>query len=107
MRKEEQKIENKLVLDAIADFNKQAIGNSKSQRLRNCSAVVFERGHYIVLQSYNTIVAIIDKDTDTLYDFLRYVYGYTSTSAQHIAKFKHDYGKAKWGCYKEYRYNNI
>ena len=73
--------------------------------LRSCSAVVFDivsndTGEilYHVLKSYNTIVAFIDVETDTLYDVLRYVYGYTATSASHIAKFSKDYGRGNWGC---------
>lgn len=82
-------------------------GLSKFKRLRSCSARVGETDSYYILQSYNTLVAIIDKNTDTLYDVLRYVYGYTSTSAQHIAKFRHDYGQGKWGCENEYRYYSV
>ena len=41
----------------------------------------------LLLRSYNTIVAIIHKADMQLYDFSRYVYGYTATTAQHIAKF--------------------
>ncbi len=62
-----------------------------NERLRYCSAWVIETGRYIFLQSYNTIVAFYDKQTDELYDILRLVYGFTSTSAQHIAKFRNDY----------------
>lgn len=45
-----------------------------------------------------SFVACIDKDTDTCADFLREVYGYTATSAQHIAKFERDYGRYDRGC---------
>lgn len=62
-------------------------------RLRSCNAWVLETHHYYFLQSYNTIVAFIDKKDDVLYDVLRLVYGYTSTSNQHIAKFAHDYSR--------------
>lgn len=58
---------------------------------RSCSAHVAETEHFFVLMSYNTIVACIDKHHKIGYDFLRKVYGYTSTSAQHISKFMHDY----------------
>lgn len=77
-----------------------------SRKLRSCSAVVHETDNYYFLQSYNTIVAFIDKTTDTCYDVLRMVYGYTSTSAQHIAKFRRDYGNGKWGCEHEMRWYN-
>ena len=62
---------------------------------------------YYVLCSYCTIVAVIDTHTDTLYDFLRYVYGYTSTSAQHISKFNQDYGMGKWGCTNRLTYREV
>ena len=71
---------------------------SKPKKLRSCKATVYETANYYFLYSYNTIVAVIEKSTDTVYDFLRMVYGYTPTSAQHIAKFRHDYGAGKWGC---------
>ena len=71
------------------------------KRLRASQAWVYETADYYFLVSYYTLVAFIDKTTDTCYDILRYVYGFTSTSAQHIAKFATDYGNGKWGC--EYR----
>ena len=52
-------------------------------------------------------MAAIDVRTDTLYDFLRYVYGYTSTSAQHISKFSKDYGMGKWGCANRLTYREV
>lgn len=67
-------------------------------RLRSCNARVFETTHYYFLQSYETFVACIDKEQDALVDVLRYVYGFTRTSAQHISKFDKDYGNGKWGC---------
>lgn len=64
------------------------------QPLRSCSAKTFDLVDdttgvvlYHVLRSYDTIVAFVDTRTNTMYDVLRLVYGYTSTSAQHIAKF--------------------
>lgn len=62
------------------------------KRLRTCQAWVYETDNYYLLRSYNTIVALIRKDNKQGYDVLRGVYGYTSTSAQHIAKFFSDYG---------------
>ena len=103
-RKEKQQQINDIVLKAIQDFNSQSLGCTEPQRLRTCSAYVYMRGQYYVLQSYNTIIAIIDTETDTLYDFLRYVYGYTSTSAQHISKFDKDYCAGMWGCAHRYTY---
>ena len=60
-------------------------------RLRSCRAYVITTPSYYLLQSYHTIVAVIDRETGACYDFLRVAYGYTSTSAQHIAKFRNDY----------------
>lgn len=71
---------------------------STGRRLRSCQAEVYTSEHFYILRSYNTIIACIDRRTDTLYDFLRKVYGYTATSAQHVSKFSKDYGAGKWGC---------
>ena len=64
----------------------------KYKRLRTCQAMVFDYEDCYILQSYHTLVAGIRKDTMEDVDFLRMVYGYTATSAQHIAKFFADYG---------------
>lgn len=58
-------------------------------RLNHCQAWTQDFEGFTVLWSYNTGVAVYDRTTDTLYDILRGVYGYTATSAQHIAKFRH------------------
>ena len=68
-------------------------------RLRTCRAYVTETKNFFVLKSYNTIVAIIDKTTGQKFDFLRYVFGFTSTSCQHIAKFFSDYGDFRVNVY--------
>ena len=77
------------------------------ERLRSCEAWVWEVQDYYVLQSYQTFIAVIEKSSDTCYDALREVYGYTSTSAQHIAKFRKDYGSGKWGCEHELTYREV
>ena len=68
-----------------------------SKRLRNCQATVYAydtgKGLSYVLKSYSTIVAMV-WESGECYDFLRYVYGYTATSAQHISKFFKDYAPA-------------
>lgn len=107
MRKNEQLNINATCIDAW-NKAKEFIGTGYFKcKLRNCNALVLETKDYYFLQSYNTIIAFIDKETDTLYDMLRYVYGYTSTSAQHIAKFNHDYCQGKWGCVNQFRYYDI
>ena len=62
------------------------------KQLRKCQADVFETEHAYYLMSYKTVIAIISKHTHECFDFLRLVYGYTATSAQHISKFCKDYG---------------
>ena len=116
MKKSEQLVINEQVLNALTLFNGANVSTCTDlwKPLRSCSAEVApaidnETGEvlYYVLRSYRTIVAIIDIKTDTLYDFLRYVYGYTSTSAQHIAKFDKDYGRGKWGCANRVTYRDV
>lgn len=58
---------------------------------RRCKASVGVVGRYIYLRSYDTVVAFIDTINDVGYDILRTEYGYTATSAQHIAKFFKEY----------------
>lgn len=62
-------------------------------RLRTCSAWVYETEHFYILKSYNTFIASYNKESHEFIDFLRYVYGFTSTSAQHIAKFRNDFAR--------------
>lgn len=107
MKKAEQMVINEEVRKAWEDFKAYNGRVQRTERLRSCSAEVMVTDRYYVLQSYRTIIAIIDRTTDTLYDALRMVYGYTATSAKHIAKFRQDYGMDKWGCTKELRYYDI
>ena len=114
MKKSEQLAINEQVLTLVNDFNTTNNYTGNFKRLRSCSAEVApvidaKTGEllYYVLRSYRTIVAAIDVRTDTLYDFLRYVYGYPSTSAQHIAKFDKDYGRGKWGCTNRLTYRDV
>lgn len=108
-KKEQQRIAqeemNRLIEKAIHDFNAETVNSSiwsESEQLRSCNAKVYTGGNYYVLQSYNTVVAFIDRRADCLYDVLRLVYGYTSTSAQHISKFEHDYCAGDWRCKARY-----
>lgn len=64
---------------------------AKSKKLRSCNAKVYETDNWYILQSYGTPVACISKYGYEVYDVLRIEYGYTATSAQHIAKFIQDY----------------
>ena len=94
---------NITIYDAIDEYTAQNDGLVKAGRLRTCSATVYENERYIVLISYTTTVAFIDKHEQKAYDILRLVYGYTSTSAQHIAKFFNDYARG----YEQYRYYDV
>ena len=114
MKKSEQLAINEQVVSLVNRFNNTNNYALNWRRLRSCSAEVApiidcETGEllYYALRSYNTVVAAIDVRTDTLYDFLRYVYGYTSTSAQHISKFSKDYGMGKWGCAHSLTYREV
>lgn len=100
---------NKEVLEAVERYNEEmkhcTIG--KGKRLRTCQAYVYETPSFYVLRSYNTVVSLIEKSSDTCYDFLRAVYGYTNTSAQHIRKFDKDYGSDMWGCKERVTYREV
>lgn len=89
------------------DMLSQFVLSGEFERLGTCKAAVFDTGNYYVLQSYATLVACIDKSTNTLYDMLRKVYGYTNTSAYHISKFSKDYGAYCWGCDTIYRWREV
>lgn len=62
--------------------------NATVTRIDYCQCGYIVWGQYIFLVSYSTMVAYIDPD-GVLVDVLRLVYGYTATSAKHIAKFRH------------------
>lgn len=93
MSKKEQALINEKVIAMVDKYNEEVKKNflHHGKRLRTCQAYVYETPSFYVLRSYNTVVAIIEKSTGTCYDFLRLVYGYTVTSAQHIRKFDEDY----------------
>lgn len=98
MKKMEQILENEKVrfyermfATALCDYDTII---TDVRQLRNCKAKVItytvHGDDYIGLMSYNTVVAFITPD-GTMVDMLRDVYGYSATSAQHIAKFRNDY----------------
>ena len=62
--------------------------NVAVSRIDYCQCGYIVWGQYIFLVSYSTMVAYIDLG-GVLVDILRLVYGYTATSAKHIAKFRH------------------
>lgn len=89
MKKADQMYINEYLQGVYSEMNHciDIFGATKPERLNSCKAEYFRTGGYIVLRSYDTIIACIGEETGTCYDFLRYVYGYTATSAQHISKF--------------------
>lgn len=95
MKKEQIERTNERVQLFVEWFNSNHGTLIQGKRLRTCQAMVLEFEDCFILQSYHTLVAGIRKDTGEGFDFLRMVYGYTATSAQHIAKFFADYGN---GC---------
>lgn len=98
-----QQIINNAIHLALNEYENQNGNMRKIGRLRTCQATVYENERYIVLISYTTTVAFIDKQEHAAYDILRLIYHYTSTSTQHIAKFFSDYAR---GC-EQFRYYDV
>ena len=73
---------------ALYDAYRQQGIQPQVVRLNNCKASIIYCDVYILLRSYQTIVAAYDTRDGTMYDFLRYAFGYSAASAQHIAKFR-------------------
>ena len=98
MKKNEQIEVNSYVENIVNDIN--ALLRTKSPvawyGLYSCKADWAIVGDWMLLRSYTTIVAAYNRETDEFFDFLRLVYGYTATSAQHIAKFR-DYCRSVSG----------
>lgn len=106
-KNEKQFIINGVCLDNYHAAMDEVNTDCASKKLRTCQACVIETEHFYILRSYRTFVAVIDKENDVLYDVLRFVYGYTSTSAQHISKFEKDYCKGKWSCADRLTYRSL
>ena len=79
------------------DFCQSNRIREREKRLRRCKASVgvTTDGRFTYLRSYGTIVCVIDNITGEAVDTLRTEFGYYGTSAQHIAKFLHDYPHKK------------
>lgn len=109
MKKSEQIAINNECMEAMETFNKSGFSYTEGvkTRLDSCTAWVYENDKYYVLQSYNTIIAFIDKTTHTLYDVLRYVYGYTATSGKHISKFRRYNKIGAWEYGEELTYRSV
>ena len=94
MKKVEQNKINEEVLEFFDNVNRELPAWWKEvkpcKRLDSCQAWIYEINGYKLLVSYNTFVAAVDSNGNG-YDFLRFVYGYTATSAKHISKFFYRY----------------
>ena len=91
MKKNEQIEINTYVENIVNDIDalmRKHWGPLTWKQLYRCSADWTVLGDWVILRSYSTIVAAYNRETDELFDFLRMVYGYTATSAQHITKFR-------------------
>ena len=115
MKKKEQLLINQTVkerwdetMNAIAS---REVSYRKTEKLYSCTAQIeFYDSGFCVLRSYDTLIALYDMETETIYDALRYVYGFTSTSAQHVAKFRNwlrERYRLGWDEIKELRYYPI
>ena len=102
MTKLQTKANNQYALDlwnmAQSVINQRIVTKAWTKRLCYCRADVTcyeyaNKDSIYILRSYNTDVAVVIINSGCIYgvDMLRYVYGYTSTSAQHIAKFFNHY----------------
>lgn len=105
--KELQVFINTICVENYREALSEITSGCNAKTLRSCKAKVIETVNYYILVSYETVVAVIDKLSDTLYDVLRYAYGYTSTSNQHIAKFEKDYSKGNWECEMRLTYRDL
>ena len=100
-KKEIQKLENQLVEKAWENAQKVWIKELKEvERLNYCQAWVYKANGYCFLVSYKTIVSFID-ESGNMYDVLRLVYGYTSTSAKHISKFRNKFNHVSEHTWRE------
>ena len=103
MKREMQERINREVVSFLESYSRIPKRVVSETQLRSCKAFVrccvndLTGEVYYELVSYSTAVAIIDGDR--AYDFLRLVYGYTATTAQHISKFFSDYAPFKCRAY--------
>ena len=100
----DQMVENEKVNSILNELDafpySKTVASQKLSRLNTCHAWTYVAGNFAVLISYSTEVACIDMRTGICYDYLRKVYGYTSTSAQHITKFMKNFGATQKVTYR-------
>ena len=100
----DQMVENEKVNSTLCELDNmpysKTVARQMLTRLNTCQAWTYQNGYFVVLISYNTEVACIDMRTGICYDYLRKVYVYTATSAQHIAKCMKKFGATKKVTYR-------
>lgn len=101
MTRREQIIMNDYCEREISEYEADLGKILSLRRLHKCQAYVYETERYYILKSFATVVAFIRKSDGECFDILRIVYGYSATSAQHIAKFKRDYHAASTQTWRE------
>lgn len=79
----------------------------KTHKLYSCNARIIETKKGFYLLSYSTYIGYYDKKKKEFDDVLRLVYGYTSTSSQHLAKFHHWLRERGYASEQYHRYYNI
>lgn len=103
-KRESHKHENIVVENAWSKAKKVWANVAKElyefERLNYCQAKTYLTRGYSFLISYNTIVAFID-DSGNMFDVLRLVYGYTATSAMHIARFRNKFSHVSEHTWRE------
>lgn len=80
---------NEKVLSAYKVFD-ESFYPEHLRPFRSCHAQIGWNDKYIALYSFGTMVCFYERSTGNFFDVLRYVYGYTATSNQHIWKFFRD-----------------
>lgn len=105
-RNEQMKINALCVAYSKLAAQDAELWHSDFVRLNKCTAATCRTNDFEVLRSYNTIVALYHIKTGLLVDILRREYGYTATSAQHIAKFK-NFMRERYGTCELIRYYPI
>lgn len=76
-----------LYADLFEFYNDFDIPECTHNRVHKCQAWFYETNDYILLRSYRTLVAIYDKVNNVLVSRGRF----SSTTYQHIRKFRNDY----------------
>lgn len=102
-RRQLQTVDNQLVEQCYSNLDVPREHIIGCKRLYQCQAQMYFTDYVVLLKSYNTFVAAFDINESTVYDFSRYVYGYTATTAQHVRKFANYMKALQTITYKEVR----